>query len=161
MIREINLTDLVQVCAIYNYYIDNTTITFEELQVTLKELQQRVEKVTEAGLPWLVVEENGEILGYAYATKWRERVAYRHSVEVSVYLAEKTRGRGLGTALYKALFERLKQLNIHVVIGGVTLPNPASEALHAKLGMEKVAHFKQVGFKFKQWLDVGYWQKTL
>jgi len=82
-------------------------------------------------------------------------------VEATVYLTPKAQGKGLGTQLYKALFSELKQKSIHSVLGGITLPNPASIALHEKLGMTKVAHFHQIGRKFEQWLDTGYWQLTL
>jgi L-amino acid N-acyltransferase YncA len=95
------------------------------------------------------------------ATKWRERFAYRFSVEVTVYLAPTFTGNGVGSQLYDALFSVLKSRSIHSVIGGITLPNLASVALHEKFGLEKVAHFKEVGFKFEQWKDVGYWQGVL
>jgi len=114
-----------------------------------------------AGLPWLVAVEEGAVVGYAYATKWKERSAYRFSVEVSVYLSNQSHGRGLGAKLYETLFSTLKEGGIHAVMGGITLPNLASVALHEKMGMKKVAHFEKVGFKFDQWHDVGYWQLSL
>ena len=101
------------------------------------------------------------MVGYAYATKWKERSAYRFSAEVSVYLSNQVQGRGLGASLYETLFSKLKEGGINTVIGGITLPNPASVALHEKMGMKKVAHFENVGFKFNQWQDVGYWQLSL
>jgi phosphinothricin acetyltransferase len=108
-----------------------------------------------------VLEEAGQILGYAYATKWRARAAYRFSVEVSVYLASARRGRGWGKQLYTALLDDLAKRDVHAVIGGIALPNEASIALHEKMGFQKVAHFERVGFKNQQWIDVGYWQKLL
>jgi phosphinothricin acetyltransferase len=122
---------------------------------------KRIKKVTDVNLPWLVIEENDSLVGYAYATPWKARSAYRFSVEATVYLSPTQQGKGLGTLLYQALFSALKQQSIHAIMGGITLPNPASIALHEKLGMTKVAHFQQVGFKFDQWLDTGYWQLTL
>jgi L-amino acid N-acyltransferase YncA len=89
------------------------------------------------------------------------RTAYRFSVETTVYLAENSIGRGTGTRLYEALIESLHNLHVHVVIGGIALPNPASVALHEKLGFVKAAQFSEVGFKFDHWVDVGYWQKLI
>lgn len=149
------------IATIYNHYIANTVITFEEDLIDAAEFAARIAKVQAQGLPWLVVEEGNEVLGYAYASQWHARSAYRHTVEVSVYLGHQTTGCGLGTQLYQELFQILKGKNIHVVIGGLTLPNPASEALHQKFGMHKVAHYREVGRKFGQWLDVGYWQTEL
>lgn len=122
------------------------------------DIQRRIENVQGVGLPWLVAVEDDAVVGYAYATKWKERSAYRFSVEVSVYLSHQMQGRGLGAKLYEAIFSRLKEGGINAVIGGITLPNPASVALHEKMGMRKVAYFEKVGFKFNQWHDVGYWQ---
>jgi phosphinothricin acetyltransferase len=112
-------------------------------------------------LPWLVAEDDKEIVGYAYATRWHDRSAYRYTVEVSAYLANTACSKGWGTQLYTALFEVLRRLDIHVVIAGIALPNQASVALHEKFGMEKVANFSEVGFKFGRWIDVGHWQVRL
>ncbi len=161
MIRDALQEDSVAIAAIYNDYIDNTAISFEEARVSGTDIQGRIEAVQEAGLPWLVVEEEGVVVGYAYATKWKERSAYRFSVEASVYLANHVKGKGLGRQLYEAMFARLKKAGIRTILAGITLPNPASVALHEKMGMKKVAHFEKVGFKFNQWQDVGYWQLRL
>ena len=112
-------------------------------------------------MPWLVAVIDEAVVGYAYATKWKERSAYRFSVESTIYLANGTEGKGVGSVLYQALFNKLKLKGINNVIGGIALPNPASVGLHEKMGMEKVAHFSKVGFKFDEWLDVGYWQLKL
>ena len=108
-----------------------------------------------------MLEENDQILGYAYAGKWHERCAYRYTAESTVYLDSKSGGKGYGTLLYQSLLADLKDLQYHVVIGGVALPNPASVALHEKFGFKKVAHYEEVGFKFDQWIDVAYWQLSL
>lgn len=158
MIRDANKGDSDAIADIYNYYIENTSITFEETPVLSSQMQQRIDDVQGSNLPWLVVLDNEIIVGYAYATKWKDRSAYRFSVEVTVYLADQMRGRGLGKKLYEALFLRLKEHGILTVIGGIALPNPSSVALHEKMGMKKVAHFEKVGFKFNEWRDVGYWQ---
>jgi phosphinothricin acetyltransferase len=113
--------------------------------------------VTET-LPWLVCEEEGRLIGYAYASQWRERSAYRHSVEATVYLHPTAVRKGKGAELFGALLSELRAREIHCVMGGVALPNPASIALLEKFGLRQVAHFKEVGHKFGQWIDVGYWQ---
>ena len=162
MIRAVESYDVDDITDIYNHYITHTIITFEEEPITVAEMQTRITTVTGKGFPWLVCEnEQGKVIGYAYASSWRERYAYRFSVEVTVYLAKSAKGNGYGYQLYRALFEVLKARKITTVIGGITLPNSASIALHEKLGMKKVAHFEKVGYKFNQWLDVGYWQGQL
>ena len=126
------------------------------------DIQSRVTSVLASGLPWLVAEEEGTVLGYAYAHPWAERRGYRTSVECSVYLAHDATGRGLGRQLYAELFRLLRQrADLHIVIGGVALPNEASVALHKSFGFEKVAHFKEVGTKFGTMIDVAYFQLWL
>lgn len=160
-LRDAIADDAPAIAAIYNPYIIDTTISFEEEPVSDAEMARRIAEVQAAGLPWLVAELDGAVIGYAYATKWRVRHAYRHSVESSVYLAPAAARRGVGSTLYEALLARLQAGGYHLVIGGIALPNAASVALHEKMDYEKAAHFKQVGYKFGRWLDVGYWQKTL
>jgi len=156
MIREIKLEDAPQVCEIYNYYIENTTITFEEDPITLQEMRERVVHITQK-YPWFVEEESGIIIGYAYANRWKERSAYRFTVETSVYVRDAYRGRGIGTRLMERLLSYLKEANIHTVIAGISLPNESSVRLHEKLGFQWIAQFPEVGYKFGRWLDVGYW----
>jgi len=160
-LREATAADAAAIAAIYNHYVLNTCVTFEEEAVTAAQMAQRLADVQQAGLPWLVLLEQGELLGYAYASLWRVRSAYRFSVESTVYLKQDLSGRGYGSQLYMALLSRLKEQGFHTVIGGITLPNWQSVQLHEKCGFAKTAHFSQVGFKFEQWLDVGYWQKLL
>lgn len=155
------MSDAQQIANIYNYYIENTVITFEEQLVSAKDIQERIEKIKQAGHIWLVSEIDEQIVGYAYSAPWRDRSAYRFASEVSVYLSNASQGKGLGSLLYQSLFEQLKSTQIKILISGITLPNEASVALHEKFGMEKVAYFHDVGFKFNQWLDVGYWQLKL
>jgi phosphinothricin acetyltransferase len=121
----------------------------------------RMKEVKASGLPWLVAEADGIFAGYAYASKWKGRCAYRFSVETTVYLAEQAQGRGIGTKLYRVLLAELRRRKFHVAVGGIALPNRASVRLHEKLGFRKTAHFKEIGYKFKKWIDVGYWQLTL
>ena len=161
MIRPAKPADGEALAEIYNHYIRHTAITFEEEVLHAEAMSARLQRVGELGLPWLVAEDSDAIVGYAYANRWRERSAYRFSVESTVYLAPGASGNGYGSRLYSALFEELRKLGVHAVIGGITLPNPASVALHEKMGMQKVAEFPEVGYKQGQWLDVGYWQINL
>jgi phosphinothricin acetyltransferase len=118
----------------------------------------------EAGIArwsWLVLELDMQVVGYAYATKWKERSAYRFSVESTVYLHLDCRGRGLAKPLYEHLLAMLAKSGVHAVIGAIAQPDPASVELQEKLGFEKVARFREVGRKFEQWIDVGYWQRLL
>lgn len=160
MIRSATPDDAPAICAIYNPYIAETTITFEEMPVTAEEMRKRITDVITI-LPWLVYERDGAVVGYAYATRWRTRAAYRFAVESTVYLTAACRGQGLGRQLYLELIDRLRGLGMHAVIGGIALPNEASVGLHEALGFHKVAHFEEVGFKFGRWIDVGYWERKL
>lgn len=160
-IRAARAADGKALADIYNHYILNSMATFEEEVLSTTDIEQRMDAVAQLGLPWLVAEEEGQVIGYAYANRWRERSAYRFSVESTVYLSPEVTSRGWGTRLYAALLDELRSLDVHAVIGGITLPNPASVALHERLGMSKVAEFPEVGFKQGQWLGVGYWQINL
>ena len=160
MIRMATHADAEAICAIYNHYVAHTIVTFEEQPVAPAEMQSRIAAVIEK-LPWLVFEGDGAITGYAYASPWKTRSGYRFAAESSIYLAPAQTGRGAGTALYANLLENLRARNVHCVIGGAALPNPASVALHEKLGFTKVAHFRENGFKFGRWIDVAYWQRLL
>jgi len=161
MIRNARSNDAPQIADIYRHYVESTAISFEEVPVTVTEMAGRIEAVQALALPWVVAEQDGVITGYAYATAWKARHAYRHSVEITVYLRPDTLATGLGTALYAALFEQLQKRPIHAVVACIALPNAHSVALHEKFGMRKVAHFPEVGYKFGQWRDVGYWQVNL
>ena len=161
MIRDVKHEDIEEITSIYNHYISNSVVTFEESEISSSAIEERVLKVKDSGNHWIVALENHTVVGYAYSAKWNNRAAYSKTVEVSVYLSNSYFKKGVGTKLYKELFRRLQENQMHVVIGGITLPNPASVALHEKFGMVKVAHFSEVGFKFGKWLDVGYWQVKL
>lgn len=153
--------DADAVAAIYNHYVAGSVATFELDGVAPAVMAGRMAEVASHGLPWLVLEENAVVLGYAYAGRWRTREGYRHSVETSIYLAPTATGRGLGVVLYRQLLDRLPACGVHAVIGGIALPNPASEALHQSMGFEPVARFREVGRKFGRWIDVAYWQRCL
>lgn len=160
-IRDARVDDAESIASIYNHYVLTTSISFEETEVAAIDMAGRVADVQATGLPWLVADIDGAVAGYAYATKWRVRHAYRFSVESSVYLGHDSARKGIGSALYRVLLDRLRAGGYHLAIGGIALPNAASVALHEKMGFEKVAHFGEVGFKFGQWTDVGYWQLKL
>jgi phosphinothricin acetyltransferase len=161
MIRLATPSDAEAIAAIYNYYVLNTTVTFEEQALSPEQMAERLRAVAASQLPWLVLEQDGRIAGYAYASRWKTRSAYRFTAESSVYVDRERVGQGLGKALYRELLPRLRQSGFHSAVGCLGLPNPASVALHEKCGFQKVAHFKEVGFKFGAWLDVGYWQALL
>jgi phosphinothricin acetyltransferase len=153
--------DAGAVAAIYNHYVLQTVVTFEEEPITAAEISRRIDEVRAGSLPWFVAEHDGAMAGYAYASRWRARSAYRFSSEVTVYLAPEQGRRGIGSALYAELLSALRGSGLHAAIGGIALPNDASVALHEKFGFKKVAHFEQTGFKFNRWIDVGYWQLIL
>jgi len=158
-VRAASSSDAGPIASIYNYYVENTVITFEESAVSALEMAMRIAEVQTKGLPWLVAERDGSVIGYCYATPWKTRSAYRHSVESTIYLRNGLGGRGIGKTLYSALLTRLQEHGVHAVMGGAALPNAASVALHEGLGFTQVATFRQVGFKHDQWVDVAYWQR--
>jgi L-amino acid N-acyltransferase YncA len=160
MIRRVTQDDAESICDIYNYHVENTIVTFEEQPVSIKQMRDRIEQCTSV-FPWLVLLEDQKVIGYTYASPWKSRCSYRYSAECTIYIAENYTGRGFGTQLYKGLIEELHLYPVHCILAGISLPNPPSVALHEKIGFEKIAHFKQVGWKFDQWIDVGYWELIL
>ena len=161
IVRSAEDLDAGQIADIYNHYVEHSIATFEEKPVELSEMAARLRDVHDAGFPWLVAQQSAGIVGYAYASQWKSRSAYRYSVEVTVYLDPQATGVGWGTRLYNSLFADLKDRGFRTAIGGISLPNPASVALHEKMGMTQVAQFRSVGYKLGQWIDVGYWQVDL
>jgi len=160
-IRGASPADSPEIADIYNHYIRQAVVTFEEEAVSADIIAARIQEVQSYQLPWLAAELDGRIIGYAYASKWHGRYAYRFSTETTVYVSPAHIGQGIGYKLYSELLSALKSKGIHAAIGGIALPNPASVGLHEKMGFVKVAHFKEVGFKFERWIDVGYWQCIL
>ncbi len=157
-IRSVSSIDTTQIAEIYNYYIKTSHATFELETISSDEMENRIKETLERNYPFFVCEENGEIVGYAYGRAFRPRRAYQHSIEVSVYIRNGFEGKGIGTILYQKLFAEILQKDFHAIIAGISLPNEASIKLHEKFGFEKVAHFREVGFKFGHWVDVGYWE---
>jgi phosphinothricin acetyltransferase len=165
MIRPVTLEDAAAICGIYNYYIENTVITFEEEAVPVPAMENRIKTVSTAETPdvtakypWLVYEEAGEVLGYASIHPWHERSAYRFTAEDSIYLMHGKTRRGIGAALFACLLEEIWKQDVHVLMSAITVPNDASTALHEKFGFKQVGCFAQVGYKFGRRLDVGYWE---
>jgi phosphinothricin acetyltransferase len=158
MIRPPRPADATAICRIYNHFVKETIVTFATEETSTEQMAIEVTATCEK-FPWLVWEEDGRVLGYALASEWKSRCAYQFSVETTIYLDPAAAGRGIGTLLYGDLLDRVAAAGHHSALGGIALPNPASVALHEKLGFLKVGHLKEVGRKFDQWIDVGYWQK--
>jgi phosphinothricin acetyltransferase len=129
MIRPVKIDDAMAIRDIYNYYIVNTVITFEEEPLDIREMEERIEHIS-VRYPWFVWEEAGEILGYAYIHRWHERAAYRYSAEDSIYLKKGCEGKCIGGKLFAHLLDEVKRTNIHALISGITLPNERSVVLH-------------------------------
>ena len=159
-IRLASSHDASMLHAIYIPFVSNTPVSFELVPPTEQEMRQRIEQTLQTH-PWLVCEERGEILGYAYASQHRTRQAYQWSVDVSAYVHEQWRGKGIGKALYTSLFALLRLQGFYNVYAGIALPNPASVALHGAMGMRQVGIYSQVGYKLGVWHDVGWWQQSL
>lgn len=157
IIRDVKIEDAEQITEIYDYYIQNTHHTFETEPLTVEETTWRINKVIE-DYPFLVAEEEGEVLGYAFASQFKLLQAYEHTAEVWIYVRNQAKQKGVGTRLHMELFEKLSDINIHVMVAAIALPNEASIKFHERLGFVKVAHFKEIGYKLGRWIDVGYWQ---
>ncbi len=160
MIRLATAADAEAVAAIYAPYIESTVITFEVTPLTAEQMRARMVQSLER-CPWLVAEDAGRVVGYAYAGPHRERAAYQWSADVAIYLDQQVHGRGLGRALYSALFPILVRQGYINAYAGITLPNPKSVGLHEALGFAPVGIYRNVGFKMGRWLDVGWWQLQL
>jgi phosphinothricin acetyltransferase len=166
MLRPVQPGDAASIAGIYNYYIRATTVSFEEAEVTSEEMQRRIKTYTGDDVegrpyPWFVYTEDDEVIGYAYIHKFHERAAYRYTGEPSIYLKQGYGRQGRGMQLMQALLEAGRAMKLHALVSLVTLPNPASEALHKKAGFELVGRLRQAGFKLGQWLDVGYYEYLL
>ncbi|MDR1430407.1 MAG: GNAT family N-acetyltransferase [Spirochaetaceae bacterium] len=157
MIRAAGPGDAGAIVFIYNHYIKNSPATFEEMPLSVQDMAVRMRELGR-GYPWIVWEENGEILGYAYMHRYHERMAYRFTAEDSIYIKAGCEGRGIGKALLESLIAAARKMKLRALLSIITVPNAASVALHEKFGFQKVGQFHEVGYKFKTWLDVGYWE---
>jgi phosphinothricin acetyltransferase len=160
LIRLARPDDAAACAAIYRPIVEGTIISYEEIAPSPEVMRERIE-ATLATHPWLVYEDGGTVLGYAYSYKHRERAGYRWSVDVSIYLDERARGRGIGRSLYEALFRILEQQRFHRAYAGIALPNDASVAIHRALGFTEVGVYTEVGFKQGVWNDVIWLQRPL
>jgi L-amino acid N-acyltransferase YncA len=159
-VRDANEHDAEACAAIYAPYVTDTTITFEYEPPSAAEMARRIAAAQRAHA-WLVLEDDGRVVGYAYAGPYKERAAYRWSSEVSVYLEMGRRRSGSGRLLYEALFERLAERGFRTLVAVMTLPNDASEGLHRAMGFEPIGTFRRVGWKHGQWRDVAWAQRSL
>jgi L-amino acid N-acyltransferase YncA len=162
IIRDAQADDMVEVQRIYAHHVLHGTATFEETPPTVQEMRERREKVLEQGLPYLIAELNNRVVGYCYASQYRPRVAYRYTIEDSIYLEDGHSGKGLGKALLSALIERCEQgpwRQMIAVIAGHD--NQGSIGLHRNLGFAHVGTQAATGFKFSQWIDVVFMQRAL
>lgn len=153
MIRKVALTDAKAIVDIYNEYILNTTISFEVEALTEEQMRGRIEDIS-SRFVYLVYEEDGKILGYCYAHPWKERAAYGHTLETTVYLSPAAKGHGIGHRLMEVLIDECRKQGFHALIACITGGNEASCHLHEKLGFKQVSSFEKVGRKFDRWLDV-------
>jgi phosphinothricin acetyltransferase len=159
-IRLATEADSAAIAAIYTPFCESTPVSFEETAPTPAEMARRIRKILEQ-YPWLVLDDGGEVAGYAYASKHRERPAYRWAVDVSVYVDPGYRRRGVGRALYTTLLALLRLQGFFKAYAGVALPNPGSVGLHTAVGFEPVGIYRGVGFKHGAWHDVGWYQLAL
>jgi phosphinothricin acetyltransferase len=150
-------SDAAACAAVYGPYVSDTTISFETVPPDASEMARRMR----AAIEWIVADDAGDVLGYAYAGRHAARAAYRWAAEVSIYLAPSSQGRGLGRALYTELFVRLAARGYRMATSCITVPNPASVGLHAALGFTPVGTFRDIGWKDGSWRDVLWMQLPL
>jgi len=160
MIRPLHINDTKALLDIYNYYVLNTTVTFDIEALSIEIFIEKLNQIN-VDYPFIVYEEDNEILGYAYGSRFRPKPAYNFVVESTVYVKHTAHGKQIGTKLYAELIRLLKETNLHTVLGVLTIPNEASIKLHEKFGFEQVANLKEVGFKFGEWQNIGIWQLNL
>jgi phosphinothricin acetyltransferase len=152
--------DSAACAAIYRPFVDDSYVSFEEEPPDGGEFARRIERLSQT-YPWLVAEDDGAVIGYAYASAHRERAAYRWAADAAVYVDERARRNGVGRALYSALFGLLARQGVQTVCAGVSLPNDASVGLHESLGFRPVGVYRRIGWKRGAWWDVGWWQLQL
>jgi phosphinothricin acetyltransferase len=163
IVRDFCTTDIEALTMLYNRYVVETTITFDLQPYTALQRQEMwMSHYAHSGrYRLLVAERDGQLVGYATSSKLRVKAAYDTSVETSLYLSAEAQGCGIGTQLYSALFEALRQEDVHRAYAGITLPNEASVAIHRKFEFEQVGLFREVGRKFDRYWDVAWFEKAL
>ena len=160
MIRKVKPEDARDIALIYNYYIEKSTITFETEPVSHEEMAGRIADISEK-YPYFVYEESGKVVGYCYVSSWKKKAAYQKTVESTIYIDKDFQGKGIGRILMNKLINELREKSFHVVIACITTPNPTSVKLHEELGFKQVSEFREVGYKFGKWLDIGDWELIL
>ncbi|WP_375428064.1 arsinothricin resistance N-acetyltransferase ArsN1 family B [uncultured Sphingomonas sp.] len=159
-VRPARTDDAVAIAAVYAPYVTDGVISFELDPPDAAEMARRM-AAGGARHPWLVAEEDGHVLGYAYASAFRTRAAYDWAVETTVYLADDAQGRGVGRALYEELLARLTKAGFTQAVAIIALPNDPSVRLHERLGFALVGVNPAIGWKHDRWIDVGIWQRAL
>lgn len=152
-IRPVTLEDAGAIVNIYNYFITDTTVTFEVQLLTVEEMAERIREIS-ARFPYFVYEEDGRVLGYCYAHLWKERAAYSKTLETTVYLHKDATHRGIGSLMVNHLVDLCREQGYHALIACITEGNEASVRMHEKLGFRQVSEYKEVGRKFDEWLGV-------
>lgn len=152
--------DAAEVAAIYAPYCEGSAISFEQVAPTAEDMAQRIATVI-AHRPWIVLEDGGAVVGYAYAAPHNERWAYRWSVNTAIYISRTHQRRGAGRALYETLLDLLRCLGYYRAAAGITLPNPASVGLHEAMGFEMVGVYRDIGHKLGAWRDVAWYQASI
>lgn len=160
MIREVQIMDVPQITTIYNYYIEHSTATFD-LSPYSEEHMCEIVKSVSSQYPYFVYEMDGKVAGYCYAHLWKERRAYAHTVESSVYISPIHLHTGIGQKLMTHLIETCKDAGFHSLIACITEGNVSSQQLHERLGFKQVSEFKEVGFKFGHWLGITDYELML
>lgn len=160
MIRPFEPSDLNPMREIYNYYAENTLLTFDDTALSEADFAAKLDNVI-TKYPCLIYEKEGKVLGFAYATEWKSNPAYRFTASTTIYFHPESLDKGSGTKLYRKLIAELKARDMHSLVAGILMPNEKSTRMHEKLGFNKVAHLSQIGYKFNKRIDVSYWQLML
>ncbi len=160
--RAAEVSDAARIAEIYNYYVINSEATYAEEETPVEEMAAHIKTVQELEcLPWLVAEENREIIGFGYASKYREKAAYRWDCELTIYLDIEATAKGVGSRFMELLIEAGKELGYINVFSKVNVPNPGSEALHRRFDFDIVGVEKSTGYKHGKWLDLCIYQKRI
>lgn len=159
-IRTVRLSDATAIAEIYKYYVEQTTVSFEVDAPTADEMAERIRTIS-AHHPYFVYEQDGRILGYCYVHPWKDREAYCHTMETTIYLVPEAKGQGIGTRLMQTLLDACRKCDYRALIACITAENEASVAFHKRFGFEQASYFKQVGQKFGRWLDVVDYELVL
>lgn len=159
-IRFADLGDATKIAAIYNRYITETTVTFEVEPLDTETMQARINSFVKHGV-YVVAEEKGDVVGYAYAHPWKERTAFCHTWETTVYVNPTFQRQGIGLRLMEELIAQCRERGVHALVACITAENEGSRRMHTRLGFSQVSLYKEVGYKFGRWLDVADYELML